>query len=103
MAWGLGITGIGVIPAGMAGASTVAAGVAAGIMMAGAVVASANGSGTMRVFEAAVSTTKASGAAASMVAVNFVGTADSTEVEDFIAEATEVAMVSIAKGESLSN
>ena len=87
----------------MAGASRVAAGVAAGIMMAGAVVASANGTGTMRVFEAAVLTTKALGAAASMV-VNFTVAVDSMEVEAFmVAEAMEVAMAGIAKDESLSN
>ena len=61
-------------------------------MMAGAVVASANGAGTMRVFEAAVLNTKVLGAAASMVVVSFA-----------VAEAMEVGMVGIAKGESLSN
>lgn len=84
----------------MAGASTVALGMATGIMMAGAVMASANVAGTMRVFEAAVLTTKALGAAASTAIVNFVGAVNSTEaveaftaVEDFMAvAATEVAM-----------
>src|SRR5690242_6574907 len=83
----------------MAGASTVAA----GIMTPGAIVASEDVAGTMRVFEAAVLTMKALGAA-SMV-VNFTVAADSREmVEAFMAaEATEVAMADIAKGESLSN
>ena len=87
----------------MAAASTVAAGVAAGIMMAGAVVASANVAGTMRVFEAADLSTKVLGAAASMVVVNFMGTADSTEVEAFMkVEATED-MVGIGEDDSHNN
>lgn len=75
----------------MAGASTVAAGL---------IAASADVAGIVTVFEAADLSTKALAAAASMVAANFVGAVDSTEVveaftgaEDFmVVAATEVAM-----------
>lgn len=87
----------------MAGASTVAVGMATGTMMAGAIVVSADAAGIVKVFEAAVLTTKVLDAAASMAVVNFVGTADSAEAEDFMTEATEVVMVGIAKGGPLSN
>ena len=71
--------------------------------------------GTVTVFEAEASAMKVSAAADSvagkgfmagmdsMVAVNFVGARDSTEVEDSMAAEATVAMVDIAKGESLSN
>ena len=87
----------------MAGASTVEAGMATGIVMAGAVVASASAAGTMRVFEAAVLTTKALGAAASMVVVSFMRAVDSTKAETFmVAEGMEVAMVGTANSRPAS-
>lgn len=67
---------------------------------AGVIAASVDVAGIMRVFEAGDLNMKALAAAASMVAANFMGTADSTEVveaftgaEDFMeVAATEVAM-----------
>lgn len=69
------------------------------MVAAGAIAVSADAAGITRVFEAAVLSMKALGAAASMVVVNSMVAADSTEVvevsmaaRDFMAvEATEVA------------